>query len=235
MLNVANTRPIISDCAYADASVSVVEQGVGLIQKLVNGELTVLPSDGQDTSVFAGVAWTDLFAPSSMVAVEMYTVPATGTLVVNLANTPTANADVSVTKVSDGTVIAQGGGGTQYAISGKVLTFGASNAGLAVKVTYRYALSVDDARYLFGQGFATFAQASQQVRKIDFIRKGDVYITNYATGDNWAGFTSSNTIKVAANGIFTIAGGATGPTVRAVVIHAPTEDNPYLGLRLDTY
>ena len=195
---------------------------------------TVQPTSGSST-VFAGFALNVFTRPSTGVWIDTLTISST-TYQVTLTQIPTAVNTVSVvTAVSGGTLWTQIGSApsaTQYIIGGtnnQTLTFNAANAGVTVIVTYRYALTVQQAELFVGDGVAGGYSPSSVLYSTGVIERGVVFTSDFDSSQNWGAGNIAN-MTGAAGGLVTINGG--GCAISGTVYQVPTTDIPFLGIYL---
>lgn len=235
MLFLPKTRPMDTIELPILSSAPSFLEGTALIYTMEGGVNKVTQSAGAaNTDIFAGVAFNLNRVPSTSVFVDTVTAPTGGgnrTLTFTPLNPST---QVSVVEVSTGTALTfnAGAGAGQFNLSGTTITFNTAEAGKTYYVTYRYTLTVDQARMRFGDGswYGSGAPTSA-TQSIGVIKSGIVYTDMFTTQDNWSA-ANAGTIKVGANGYFQI--GGTGATVQGSVRETPTPDFPWLGLYLNT-
>lgn len=226
--NVAIDMPIAS-------GVTKLNEGAALVQVLENGEAKVKLSAGAANEIFAGVSYSQLMTPDSAVDVRTYTVPATP-FKITLPNKILDIAQVQIKK-ADGTVFTVDAGaptGTtdvQGATGSDVLTFHSADEGASVTVTYRYALTVFQARALAGDGIPGIGNPVQASGSVGVIQDGTVYTDQFNPANDWTAANVAD-IKTGANGYF-VRGGS-GAAVKGFVVGTPTTDRPYLGIRFQT-
>ena len=206
---------------YAEGQVAVVAQGAT--------SAGVLPSTGTQTDVFAGFVFAGTSAAPFNEAyynkVEQFVVPSTG--IVTLSLTP-LSGQISVYDTTTSTFY---GSPTVTGQNVSGLT-----SGDTVNVTYKYALTVIQARALYGD-IQPGGYIGNYVGQIGVITRGTVWITEYAANQNWAaalsGGTAAGTLVMAANGQVTLGTPnlTTGPlAIPGYVIGVPGQDVPFLGI-----
>lgn len=223
------------------AAAAQILEGSGLVRTIEGGVAKVGNGSGADTEVFAGVAVSQHYPATTGVMVERLTMSAASAnlCTATLKRTPKAPTTdvlvksgatvVSVTHVAAASVDTA----TEYNIntSTNVLTLDDAYAGLEVDVIYRYDLTVIERTRMYGD---TQSQASvgEVTDTVGVVQQGVVFTDQFDPSDDWAAVTAATVIKLGANGIFTMASGATGATVPASVEAIPTTDVPFLGLRI---
>lgn len=200
----------------------ITAEGQALVRAPGAVSTGVTPSMAADASeIFAGFAIAGVSAAPLVASyankVEEFVVPASGS--VTLAQTPVAG-QITVFNVTTGAVVAITGGVT---LTGK--TIAGLTAGNTVRVTYKYALTVVQARALQGD-VQPGGYAGAYVGQVGLVKRGLIYTSEFDAGVNWAAATA---IKLDANGLVTDQTGA-GATINGYVVSVPTQDVPYLGL-----
>lgn len=204
------------------AGAQISDNGQALVYVLQNGVQKVQPSAGSAGEVFAGFADTQTSAvpvvPATAVKVERIdAVPGTG--VITLAKTPVSGSVVVSNATTKATIAAT-------AQTGNTVTVAAANAGIAVVVTYTYALTVTEARAIVGDvqpgGFV-----GHTLGQVGVNQQGVIYTSVVDTAVNW---NLATAVKLAAGGKLTDQSG-TGVAIAATVVSAPTVLYPFLGLQ----
>ena len=220
---------------------TVVEEGVCLVATLdaSTGEEVVAMSAGGSGEVFVGWAIRDNADHATTSVVEEGTVPtAPAALTITLANNnlvasapgngSTANMRVecpvgtTLTKV-DGAVAGNGEVAVEP-VTG-ILVFHSDESATAYRITYRYNLTVAEARLTFFQrninneAGALFGQLGVG------MGIGEIYTDMFDNTKDWSAGTAPTT---GASGLITQ--GGNGHLIDARVIHVPDVGNPMLGL-----
>jgi hypothetical protein len=189
----------------------------------------VQPTSGT-SAFYAGCALNVFTRPSTGVWVDTLVVGST-VPTVTLTQVPTATTTVSV--VLSGAQLTQVGSAptsAQYTIGGtnnQTLTFNAANAGQTVVVTYRYALTVQQAEIFVGDGVAGGYSPSTVTGTVGSIERGIVFTSDFNTSVYWGAGNVTN-ITGAAGGLYTT--GGSGAAVTGTVYQIPTQDIPFLGI-----
>jgi len=207
---------------------TILAEGQALVRTNGNTSAGVLPSTGGTTDIFVGfaVAGTSAapFAEPYYNKVEQFLVPSTG--IITLSLTPVSGQVF----VFDNTTNAPA---TGYTVTGS--TISGLTAGDEVTVTYKYALTVIQARALFGDvqpgGFS-----GSYVGQIGVYTRGTIYTSEFDASKNWAaaGSATSATLCLAANGQVTLGTPNSAPAGNAIpaayVSAVPSQDQPFLGI-----
>jgi hypothetical protein len=99
-------------------------------------------------------------------------------------------------------------------------------AGNNVTVTYKYALTVVQARALQGD-VQPGGYVGSYVGQTGLAKRGTIYMDQFDASVNWAAATG---LKLAANGQITNQAGAGVALPGAYVVAVPTQEVPFLGL-----
>lgn len=210
---------------YIDSAEAMVAPGAvidaeGLVLVRAAGAQAagVMPSTGGTAELFAGFSIAGTSAAPFMEGFankqETLTVPATGTVTLQFA--PIAN-QTFVFDLSTNTAVAT------PTVSGKNVTGLA--AGDDVVVTYKYQLSVVQARSLQGD-VQPGGYSGAYIGQIGCIKRGLIYTSEFDASKNWAAATS---VKAAAGGQVTDQTG-TGIALNAQIIAVPSSEVAFLGL-----
>ena len=237
---------VVRDYTVASTSVGLIEEGSALISVLDGSNWNVLLSQGvANTETFAGFAINERRNPIVMTTVDTLTVSQVGSAyTVTLSQLPVGNITVILGAVqSTGLALIKAGSltadGLHYTLSGQTVAVDANNAssvsnvGATIIATYQYSPTMQQI-YMAGGWNApgSYNSINQVVGTTGVVTQGSVFLDKFEPGDNWAGWTPAATIKAKANGILTMASGATGATVNARIIAVPTADIPYLGVKI---
>lgn len=210
---------------YVDSSEAVVApgavidaEGMVLVRAAGAQAAGVMPSTGGTTEVFAGFSIAGTSAAPFMEGFtnkqETFVVPATGKVTLQFAPVPN---QAFVYDVTTGAAVAS------PTITGKVIS--GLTAGDQVVVTYKYALSVVQARSLQGD-VQPGGYSGAYIGQIGLIKRGIVYTSEFDASKDW---TAATSVKAAAGGQVTDQTG-TGITLPAQIIAAPTSEVTFLGL-----
>lgn len=212
---------------YLDSSETVVApgavidaEGMVLVRAKAAQAQGVMPSTGvAGSELFAGfsIAGTSAapFAEGFSNKQETFTVPATGKVKLQFAPLPnqlfafdnSTNAAVSPAPT----------------VSGQ--TVSGLPAGDSVTITYKYSLSVVQARAMYGD-VQPGGYSGAYIGQIGLIKRGMIYTDQFDASKNWAAATA---VKMAAGGQVTDQTG-TGDEIPAQIIAVPSSEVTYLGL-----
>jgi hypothetical protein len=196
----------------------VLAEGQAMVRSSGSQSAGVLPSAGASGEVFAGFAFAGLSAAPMPEAytnkVETLTAPAGGSI--TLQFTP-VSGQLYVWDNTAGAVVASP--------TITAATISGLTSAHSYTVTYKYALTVLQARALYGD-VQPGGYAGATVGQIGLIKRGTVYTSEFDASVNWATVTS---IKLAANGQLTSQAGS-GVVINGAVVGVPSADYPYLGI-----
>jgi len=212
----------------------LTEEGVLLTASLdpATGTEKVAATAGLATDVVAGFAIRDNADNATTSEVEELTVPsAPNPLVVQLSNNNLVATQVRVVAETTG-ALTEGNPANAGEFSANdatgVLTFNAAEAGQAITVTYRYNLTVAEARLKFFQRNIN-NEASALFGQVGVGHgHGEIFTDQFDASVDWA---SAATINSGAGGQVT--SGGTGVELDARVISVPNVNNPLLGIAFD--
>lgn len=220
----------------------VTEEGSLLVAVIdaTTGEETVQLSAGAGGEVPAGFAIRDNADNATTSAVEEGTIPSAGTLEIQLDNNnlvapgdgSTAQARVVASTSGaldnvDGASPSAGEVGIEP-VTG-LLTFNAAQAGQDVVITYRYNLTVAEARLKFFQRNIN-NEAGTLFGQVGVGHgHGEVFTDQFDATVNWG--AAAQDIWSGANGV--LVGSAGGSQLDARVISVPNVNNPLLGIAFD--
>jgi len=202
----------------------ITATGQALVYKMENGRQVVAPSAGTSGEIFAGFVLAQTSAapvmPSTAPKVETIVAPGSGTIVVG--KTPLAGS-VSATRVDTGAAVAVA------SVTGKNVALGVGAAGLTIKVVYRYALTIAEARSLVGD-VQPGGYSGNSFGITGVAHQGIIYTSEFDTSLNFAAATS---LKLGAGGLVEDQTGD-GAAFDAVVVQVPTTDYPFLGIQFNS-
>lgn len=205
-------------------------EGQALVADYSDGVFGVKPSEGAEGEQFVGVAMSQQLTVEYMPKVEDLSVPATGTYVVHLENTPVSGSLAVISPVAG--VLTSGTPATgedKYSISGTTITVNSARASESLRVSYRYSPTVVEAKAIQGD-IPPGGSAGILLGTVGVIRRGDVYTSEYDTTVDWSDPVA---VYLADNGLFTTDSNSdTATKVNATVISIPSASNPFLGLEL---
>jgi len=230
MLNHIKTRVTDSFEAPVVAGSNIVTEGQALVKTFVNGVAHVAPSTGVAGESFIGFSYGETVIPNTAPAVHHVPV---ALATVTLPNAPVGGTQLRVT--SNGVALTSAGAAPtpvagSYVITGNVITLNAAEVGTVVDVTYRYALTAQQAQMLYGDGVIG-QSAAALLNSTGVITCGTVYTDQY---DVTADFSAAGIIRLGANGVMTnVAGTGIALTGIVTVVELPTAENPMLGFRMN--
>jgi len=208
------------------AAASITQEGLCLVSGIVAGVQGVNVSGGNSGEIFAGFSFTRTsaasFLPTTEVKVETLVIPAGG--VVTLSRSP-ASSTTSVYDVTDGGAVSGG----NVAVSGAAVTITAASTrgavGNTVKVTYRYTLTVSEAKLKYGD-VTPGGYSGSMLGTIGVAQAGKIFTNAFDTTIDW---TAATTLKTGASGLIVTTGN--GATINGYVTDVPTVDYPFLGIQ----
>jgi hypothetical protein len=218
MLYLPYTKLVDSSEAAVAPGVIIGAEGIALVRANNAQANGVMPSTGTSADKFVGfaIAGTSAapFAEGFTNKVEKFVVPSTGIVTVQFAP---VTGQVLIINNATGAVV------TGTTVTGNSIS--GLTSGLNISVTYKYALTVQQARALMGD-VTPGGYSGAYVGQIGLARRGLLYTTEFDAAVNWAAVTG---IKLAANGQLTSQAGS-GVAINAVVVAVPSQDYPYLGI-----
>lgn len=116
-------------------------------------------------------------------------------------------------------------GQVEVAAGSTLLTFNTAQAGHNVTVYYRYNTTAAQSQGLQGT-ILPGGDSGAILNVVGVLIAGDIYTDQWDASVSWA--ANPVAVKLSAAGLFTV--GGSGITVPGRVIHAPTSDDPFLGL-----
>lgn len=194
-------------------------------QALVAAADGLKPSEGVAGEKFAGFVCQRVsaapFLENYYVRVEELTVATEGSLVLQRA--PLSAEVVGLVNLDTGAAIEGDTTVTEKTIANANLT-----VGLNVKVTYKYALNIVEAKSLMGD-VQPGGPSGVLVGQVGFISRGTVFTNCFDTKVDWSKATA---IKLGAGGVITDQNG-TGVEIDAYVLADgyPTAMYPFLGIK----
>lgn len=205
----------------------LTSDGQALVSGVVNGVVGLKPATGAAGEVFAGFSRVQTsaapFVQDYATKVEVAVLPVGGTY--QLGKIPLGGT-VSAWNETDNAAISGG----NLAVSGGGLATVTGGAGKQIRFTYTYALTVGEARAKIGD-VQPGGYSGQSAFQVGCMEAGTIYTDNFNTAVQWAAATS---VKLAAGGTLTDQSGVNGTVIRATIVHIPTQDLPFLGLKFAT-
>ena len=203
--------------------------GQAMVATLVGGISGVQPSTGAAGEKFAGFVASQTSAASFLqttaVAVEVFTTPSSKT--VTLGRAPIAGTTQVKIEATNAPVAVDG-------VADKVVDLSTAGVpGQVVVVTYRYTLSVIEARSRVGDvtpgGYAGLTTGS-----VSLVQAGTVYTDQFDTSLDWG--MAGESVVLGPNGqLSTKTANANGAPVSSYIVSLPTTDYPFLGIDFDLF
>ncbi len=209
------------DSAEANVApgILIFAEGLALVRAQGAQAAGVLPSTGTSADMFAGFSFAGTsaapFAEGYTNKVEAFVVPATGN--VTLQFTPVAGQVFVFDNTADMAVASPTVVGNQ--VTG--LTVGDE-----VTVTYKYPLTVNQARALSGD-VQPGGYSGAHVNQIGMIKRGLLYTSEFDSAVDWSAATE---IRLAAGGQITDQSGSGNVMANAFVVALPGAEVPFLGI-----
>jgi len=241
MLDMKRTQFLRNEEAGIASGATIAYEGLPLIGQIESGELVVQTGTGGAGEKFYGFSIRADQAVATQPKVENGTIPAApGPYTVSLTRTnlvhafPVTSVRVyDVALAADFTLVAGAPAATQCQVNGTtgVLTFNNADAGKAIVVYYRYNLTVAEAQQMFHDRAINNLQLNEYITSMTVgIGPGRVFVDLFHSEDTYGTAGDPITVYLQSDGL-------PGTTVTNVtlgsVIHAPTIDNPYLGIYIE--
>jgi len=212
----------------------ITEEGVLLVAALdaATGTEKVQLSAGAGTDVVAGFAIRDNADNSTTSSVEESTIPTSpNPLTVQLSNNNLVAGQIRVVASTTG-ALTEGNPANpgEFSVSDStgLMTFNSAQEGEDIVVTYRYNLTVAEARLKFFQRNIN-NEAGTLFGQVGVGHgHGEIFTDQFDASVNWA---SNPSITSGANGQLTT--GGSGVALDARVISVPNVNNPLLGVAFD--
>lgn len=224
------------DYPVVPTQVGIIQEGAALTQVLSGSTFMAQLSQGaSNNDVFIGLALNERRNPVTPVQVDVLTVALVNSAYIVVTSfTPLATCGVRNASNVALTLGSLTGSGTTFTQSGSTLAFDASNLGVVMTVTYTYSPTIAQINQLGGWNApGSYNSINEYLQSTGVVEQGTVYTDQIVVTDNWSAWTPATPIKAIANGLLTMASGATGATVPGRVVAVPTTDQPYLGVRFD--
>jgi len=230
MLKLESTNPFKILNKNIATGQAIPAEGLVLATILESGVEVIQPSvGGVSTEKFVGFSFAHTLNPANFSKVETIVIPTASPYTYTLARNNLVSGQISVND-----------GGTFMAItdppiatdefsvdaSSGVVTFFSADAGKSVTVTYRYVPTTLEAQAVIQDPNINIANAFTVLGQCGVIMFGEVYTDQYDATVDW----NTSVPKMGAAGIIA-SGGSDTSIPNAVVIHVPSTDNPYLGIR----
>jgi len=207
---------------------TVDQEGRALVGLLTAGVFGVKFAAGSGSESFVGVSVNTPAVLTRIPIIEDKVQSSANTIVIS--QTPSAST-LRVQNMTTGTVQAAGNpsNANEYSISGTTITLNSAGTGQSIRVWYAYAPTTVQAVALFGNTHPG-GQAGLVLGQVGVITRGDVYTCEFDTTQDWV---TGGTVKLAANGLFTLTGGGNSLT-NVSIISVPSIGSgvPALGLQI---
>jgi hypothetical protein len=213
------TKIVDSSEAVTAPGANITAEGQALIRVTAAPANGVTVSAGAANEIFAGFAimGTSAAPLPALYATKVETLLVPGSGIVQLAFTP-VSGQLAVFDNTAGAAVS-----SPTVVGSTVTTLTAGNT---VTVTYKYALTVVQARALQGD-VQPGGYVGSYVGQIGVAKRGTIYTDQFDASVNWAAATG---IKLAANGQITNQAGTGVALPGAYVVSLPTQEVPFLGL-----
>lgn len=218
------------------AGLTITEEGQVLVAVLdaSTGTETVAAAAGAGGEIVVGFSIRDNADNATTSSVEDHVIPAATPFVFTLDNNDLIATQIRIVGSTTG-VLTEGDPGAnadEFSVADDtgIVTVNSATAGETATVTYRYNLSVAEARLLFFQrninneAGALFGQVGVG------HGHGEIFTDQFDALIDWSG-VAAGAIRSAAAGTITEGGG--GGILDARVISVPNVDNPLLGISFD--
>ena len=215
---------------------NAVDEGTVMTFKypLEDGVAKVKIGSTASTDKFAGFAYNQFrILPTKLPKVEETVIPAlaqTITLTRDPLNPSTEMSVVVISPTGVQTALvynASTPSATEFAISGRVISFDSGFAGYRAHVVFNYTPSAIEAQAFYGD-IRPGTNNTGTVGVISVIKRGTVVLTNYDTGADWSANTA---IQVDTNGKLVKSGSGLS-IANAIVKEVPTVQKPYLTVEI---
>lgn len=234
MINLAASVIVRTAPMNTSLASGAIEEGAALLQFLEANDVVVKISDGGTTLDFAGIAVSERTAPALFpVVTDPLTVVALPGSVhgVDIGRIP---AQVGRVTYADGTALTLGATSTpgNYAVSGSQILVNVADLAKRLVITYTFVPTIQDIIALGGDNTPTTVGSMVSALKgVTVVKAAEKLLTSFFDATvNWGAWVPGTGLKAAANGMITI-GSGTGVTIPGgKVVHAPTADEPFLGI-----
>lgn len=235
MLSLDNTRyfQYTEKLIANDANATSIVEGSPLVLKIEDGLGKVGLPTGAATDKFVGVAFAGFVRPSVLTQAYKVVVDA-NQLKVALPHAPlgnklgaTVNGAKATISINTGSAAA---GAPKYTSADNLVEFVAEDAGKEYVFLYTYEPTVNEARFVAGDGYPGGFQLSELAGTIGVIHQGQVATDQYDVAADWS-TAATAAVKLNADGKFTI-GGDGAEVANARVLAVPGVKSEYLVLQL---
>lgn len=209
------------------ATATLAQDGQAMVRQQIGNIFGVGPSAGTAGEKFVGflVAQTSAvpFLQTTAVRVDRFVVPAGKVLTLPRAALASSVFVYDVTNSAARTPDSATGTTVDLTTAGVV--------GSTVDVTYRYNLTVNEARTMNGD-VQPGGYAGLMTRSATIWQAGTIYTDQFDTARNYAAATD---IELSASGLITDQSGSGNVVIPCTVIQVPSVDFPFLGLEFSAY
>lgn len=216
-----------------DANATSIVEGSPLVLKMEDGLGKVGLPTGAATDKFVGVAFAGFVRPTYLTEAYKVMVDANA-LKIALPHKPMgnklgaiANGVKATVSVDEGTAAVNA---PKYTSEDNLIEFAADDAGKEYVILYSYEPTVNEARFVAGDGYPGGFQLSELAGTIGVIHQGQVATDQYDVAADWS-TAATAAVKVNADGKFTI-GGEGAEVANARVLAVPGVKSEYLILQL---
>lgn len=227
MLQLSNTRYGSTFHRAVAAGVTILTEGVPLVQLMENGSAVVRPCTGAAGEIFAGFSYSRNAQSTRMTMEAEFKVPATAPYVINLPKAPIAGQF----KIGDLTAVTDEGDAptaAQYALVDKAVTVNAALAGQTLRVSLAFEPTYLESIAQSGNS-PVGGLPSTAMSVIGVIKEGDVFTDQYDVTSVWNANGTPSPVFLGANGLITSKAG--GVELKSVqVIATPSVGNGFIGL-----
>lgn len=218
MIYLPTSKITDSSEAMVAPGAAISAEGLALVRASGAQANGVSPSTGTAADVFAGFSWAGTsaapFAEGYTNKQETFVVPAGG--VVGLQFAPVAGQVFVFDKTANSAVATP-------SVSGKNVS--GLTVGNEVCITYKYALSVVQARAMYGDQ-QPGGYSGAYVGQIGVAKRGILFTSEFDASKDW---TAATAVKLAAGGQLTDQSGA-GNAIKATIVSVPGAEVPFLGI-----
>lgn len=216
MLNINTTKVIKSDAADLASGVATVLEGKALVAVYEGGELKVKHSTGAANEKFVGIAFNTVQPVDKLPFFDfLTTLPGVATIVLPYA--PVGGA-IRLVDTADNAVLTVGDPATaadKFSINATTVTVHASRKDHKFSVSFDMVPTIQQLQMLQGDT-APGVNVIRQLGRTGFIQIGEVETYEF---DPLADWSNPTTVKLGADGRFTV--GGSGTTVDCIVVRAP--------------
>jgi len=214
-----------------------IPEGAAMVSSRENGISKAKLSAGVATESFIGVSTGRPTMPSIAPKFDSLAVPASSPYTVTLSRPVSGNDILVVHVAANGTRTTLTAGAAtnagEYSIANGVITVNSSKAGGTLEVSYRYAVTLQEANALYN--FSVYgADMSLEHGTVGLITAGIVYTDQYDVTSDWSTQSRAVPVRVGPNGLFTLTSNSdANQAITAIVVQVPGAGSPLLGLHIN--